>query len=134
MLVSDQFAEKYSSSTNSKTYSIKYKDSNNLGQQNKKLAKKLKLSETQEIKTTLRESKQSVTTLILGIGMFLAIILISGGLLIYNVLYISIANDIRFYGLLKALGTTKRQLRKIIFNQSILLSVIGIPIGLIIMS
>lgn len=131
VLVSDQFAEKYGSSTSSKTYSIKYKDSNNLGQQNKKLAKKLKLSETQEIKTTLKESKQSVTTLILGIGMFLAIILISGGLLIYNVLYISIANDIRFYGLLKALGTTKRQLRKIIFYQSILLSVIGIPIGLI---
>ncbi|WP_251867177.1 ABC transporter permease [Enterococcus malodoratus] len=132
VLVSKSFADKYGTAVNSKTYSIKYKDSNNLGKQNKALAKKLKLTETQEIKTTLRESSQSATSVIIGVGMFLAIILISGGLLIYNVLYISIANDIRFYGLLKALGTTKNQLRKIIFNQSLLLSAVGIPSGLII--
>lgn len=132
VLVSDQFAEKYSTPANNKTYSIKYKDSSNLTQQNKTIAKKLKLNETQEIKPTLRESGESSTSVIFGVGMFLAIILISGGLLIYNVLYISIANDIRFYGLLKALGTTKRQLRKIIFYQSLLLSAIGIQLGLII--
>lgn len=132
ILVSDQFAEKYSTPANNKTYSIKYKDSSNLTQQNKTIAKKLKLNETQEIKPTLKENNESSTSIFFGVGMFLAIILISGGLLIYNVLYISIANDIRFYGLLKALGTTKRQLRKIIFYQSLLLSAFGIPLGLII--
>ncbi|MDT2658838.1 ABC transporter permease [Enterococcus hulanensis] len=132
VLVSDQFAKEYSSLENNKIYSIKYKDNKNLSQKNKTLAKKLKLTETQEIKPTLRESSESPMSTIIGVGMFLAIILISGGLLIYNVLYISIANDIRFYGLLKALGTTKRQLKKIIFNQSLLLSAIGIPLGLVV--
>lgn len=132
VLVSDQFAKEYSSLENNKIYSIKYKDNKNLSQKNKTLAKKLMLTETQEIKPTLRESSESPMSTIIGVGMFLAIILISGGLLIYNVLYISIANDIRFYGLLKALGTTKRQLKKIIFNQSLLLSAIGIPLGLIV--
>ncbi|MFQ7234656.1 MAG: ABC transporter permease [Enterococcus hulanensis] len=132
VLVSDQFAKEYSSLENNKIYSIKYKDNKNLSQKNKTLAKKLKLTETQEIKPTLRESSESPMSTIIGVGMFLAIILISGGLLIYNVLYISIANDIRFYGLLKALGTTKRQLKKIIFNQSLLLLAIGIPLGLVV--
>ena len=42
----------------------------------------------------------------------IAFIFIAGYLLIYNVFYISIAQDIRFYGMLKTLGTTARQIRK----------------------
>ncbi len=45
------------------------------------------------------------------------VILISVGLLIYNVLHISFERNIRQYGLLKTLGTTKKQLRGIVFWQ-----------------
>ena len=56
------------------------------------------------------------------------VIFIAGYLLIYNVFYISIAQDIRFYGMLKTLGTTARQIRKIVYKKAIRLSVIGIPL------
>lgn len=62
----------------------------------------------------------------------LILIIFTGYLIIYNVFQISVSNDIRFYGLLKTIGTTGRQLRRIILHQALLLSVIGIPIGLLI--
>ena len=61
----------------------------------------------------------------------IAVIFIAGYLLIYNVFYISIAQDIRFYGMLKTLGTTARQLRKIVYKKAVRLSLIGIPLGLL---
>lgn len=51
---------------------------------------------------------------------FLCSLMILGGafLLIYNVLSITLGNDIRQYGLLKTIGTTNRQIRKIVFSQT----------------
>lgn len=60
------------------------------------------------------------------------VILLTGYLIIYNIFQISVVSDIRFYGLLKTIGTTKKQLRRLIRRQAFLLSVIGIPIGLLI--
>jgi len=54
----------------------------------------------------------------------------TGYLIIYNVFQISVTNDIRFYGLLKTIGTTPRQLRRIIRHQALALSLAGIPLGL----
>ena len=61
----------------------------------------------------------------------LVLILLTGYLIIYNVFQISVAGDIRCYGLLKTIGTTPRQLRRIIRTQALLPSLIGIPIGLL---
>ena len=58
------------------------------------------------------------------------IIVFSGYLLIYNVLYISITKDIRFYGMLKTVGTTPKQIRKMVRLQAFFLAGIGIPIGM----
>lgn len=55
----------------------------------------------------------------------------SGYLLIYNILYISVVKDIQFYGRLKTIGTTKKQIKAIIYKQAIKISCIGIPIGLL---
>lgn len=60
----------------------------------------------------------------------LVVILITGYLIICNIFYISVFQDIRFYGLLKTVGTTKRQIRGMIRRQALVLSAIGIPIGL----
>lgn len=75
-------------------------------------------------------SSMDPETLILILGM-LALILLTGYLIIYNVFQISVAGDIRFYGLLKTIGTTPRQLRRVIRIQALLLSVVGIPVGLL---
>ena len=72
-------------------------------------------------------SLSSMLPLVTGI----AVIFIAGYLLIYNVFYISITQDIRFYGMLKTLGTTARQIRKIVYRKAIKLSLMGIPIGLL---
>ena len=61
----------------------------------------------------------------------LVLIVFTGYLVIYNVFQISVANDIRFYGLLKTIGMTGRQLKRIIRLQAVLLSGIGIPAGLL---
>lgn len=55
----------------------------------------------------------------------------SGYLLIYNVFYISISKDTRFYGLLKTLGTTQAQIKSLVKNQAVKLACIGIPIGIL---
>lgn len=65
------------------------------------------------------------------IVVMLLLILFTGYLIIYNVFQISVAGDVRFYGLLKTIGTTPRQIRRMIRQQALLLSVVGIPIGLV---
>lgn len=68
---------------------------------------------------------------VLMIAAVLLLIIFTGYLIIYNVFQISVANDIRFYGLLKTIGTTPRQLMQIIRQQAIILSLLGIPLGLV---
>lgn len=68
---------------------------------------------------------------VLSIIAMLLLIIFTGYLIIYNVFQISVSNDIRFYGLLKTIGTTGRQIRRMVFHQAVMLSVIGIPIGLL---
>ncbi len=68
---------------------------------------------------------------VLAIAAMLLLIIFTGYLIIYNVFQISVSNDIRFYGMLKTIGTTPRQLRRIIRHQALALSVIGIPVGLL---
>ncbi len=60
------------------------------------------------------------------------LIIITGYLIIYNIFQISVIQDIQSYGQLKTLGTTKRQIRRLINRQALRLSLIGIPIGLLI--
>lgn len=74
--------------------------------------------------------KLDPTVVAIIVGM-LALILFTGYLIIYNVFQISVAGDIRFYGQLKTIGTTPRQLRRIILIQALLLSSVGIPVGLL---
>lgn len=61
----------------------------------------------------------------------LILIMLTGYLIIYNVFQISVAGDIRFYGLLKTIGTTGKQIKSILRRQAFLLSLIGIPVGCI---
>lgn len=61
----------------------------------------------------------------------MVLVFLAGYLMIYNVFQISVAADIQFYGKLKTLGTTKKQLKKEVYGQGNRLSAIGIPMGLV---
>ena len=65
--------------------------------------------------------------------LFLVLLLMcSGYFLIYNVFYISISSEIRWYGMMKTIGTTKKQLKQILNLQMRRMSSIGITVGVII--
>ena len=81
--------------------------------------------------TGARLSDAADSTAIAAIAAVALLIIFTGYLIIYNVFQISVAGDIRFYGLLKTIGTTPRQLRRIIRLQALALSIAGIPIGLV---
>lgn len=66
---------------------------------------------------------------VLGIVVFLLLVIFTGYLIIYNIFRISVSSDVRFYGLLKTIGTTPKQLKEMIRNQALFLSIVGIPIG-----
>ena len=59
------------------------------------------------------------------------LILVSGWLLIYNIGNITVIQEMHMYGKLKTLGTTEKQIKGMVRKRSNLVSVIGIPIGLI---
>ena len=61
----------------------------------------------------------------------MALVFLAGYLIIYNIFQISVTADVQFYGKLKTLGTTTRQLKKLIYGQANRLCIIGIPLGLI---
>lgn len=76
------------------------------------------------------EDSLDITT-VLGLIAVMLLIIFTGYLIIYNIFQISVSNDVRFYGLLKTIGTTGRQIKRIISMQAFLLSALGIPIGLV---
>lgn len=66
-----------------------------------------------------------------GILLGCLLIMFTGYLIIYNVFQISVIADINFYGLLKTIGTTPKQIKYMIRKQALYLSFLGIPLGLI---
>ena len=71
-----------------------------------------------------------LTTMAL-IAVIVFVIIASGYLIIYNIFYINVYRDIQYYGLLKTIGMTGKQLRKVVYRQAYMLSLYGIPVGLI---
>lgn len=82
------------------------------------------------VSTLYETGSVDFSTILAGIAL-LFVVLVSGYLIIYNVFYISVTQDIQFYGLLKTIGASGKQLRRILYRQAALLSVIGIPIGVL---
>ncbi|MHB8130613.1 MAG: ABC transporter permease [Mobilitalea sp.] len=79
--------------------------------------------------TQMSQNLDIASTLIIITVFF--VMMLTGYLIIYNIFQISIIGDIRFYGLLKTIGATKKQIQRLVLRQAFLLSCIGIPIGLL---
>lgn len=133
--VSEEFARKSGTSVElDGAASVAYTDSKNIEGYNKQLEHDLSLSGEQRIKTVpmYEISASDGLTTILAFASVILFLMFTGYLLIYNVFYISVSKDIRFYGLLKTIGTSPRQLKKIVIGQAFRLAIIGIPIGLVV--
>ena len=76
-------------------------------------------------------TKQGIMKEVIPMIICMILVFVSGYLIIYNIFQISVSADIRFYGKLKTLGMTKKQLKKLIYGQANRLSLIGIPVGLL---
>ena len=70
--------------------------------------------------------------ILLGLSGLALLIITSGYLFIYNVLYISISKEIQFYGQLKTIGATSKQIKRFVYKQVIWNSLIGIPLGMLV--
>ncbi len=98
-----------------------------------RLEKDLGISESQSIRPIPMYDVDSSerSSWLVSIVLIVSFIMFTGYLLIYNVMYISVSRDIRFYGMLKTVGTTPKQIRKIVIGQILRMSLVGILIGTI---
>ncbi|QAA34576.1 ABC transporter permease [Clostridium manihotivorum] len=68
------------------------------------------------------------------IGMFAIIvifIIVCTTVVIYNSFNISVAERIKHFGILRSTGATKKQIRRLVFKEAAVMSIISIPIGII---
>ncbi|MGH4124060.1 MAG: FtsX-like permease family protein [Clostridium sp.] len=72
------------------------------------------------------EPDNIMVSAIIGIVVIAATVLV-----IYNIFVIHIRTKIREFGLVAALGATKKQIRKLVFKEGLMLSSLGIPLGII---
>lgn len=61
----------------------------------------------------------------------IGIVIISTIAVIYNAFQIGVVDRIKQFGLLRAVGTTPKQIRKIILREASILAVIGVPLGIL---
>jgi putative ABC transport system permease protein len=64
-------------------------------------------------------------------GIAALVVILATVLVIYNIFYISIKERITQFGMLSALGATKKQIRKVVIKEGLILSTIGIPGGIV---
>ncbi|WP_152752992.1 ABC transporter permease [Clostridium estertheticum] len=69
--------------------------------------------------------------LYMALAIIIGIVLISTIAVIYNSFQISVVERIKQFGLLRAIGTTPSQIRKIVRREATILAAIAIPLGLI---
>ena len=77
-------------------------------------------------------SEDGNTGLLLSIFFFAALFILCGYLLIYNIFDIGVMQDIQEFGIMKTIGMTGKQIKRLMRRQMLLLSLIGIPIGLVV--
>ena len=115
---------------NSVTALLRFQGNDDVDKNCERLQRKITFTEKQtfEIVPLGQANGGSIVLAVIVLAVFISF---SGYLLIYNILYISVAKDVQFYGRLKTIGTTKKQIKKIIYKQATKISCIGIPIGLL---
>ncbi|MCI5929681.1 MAG: ABC transporter permease [Pseudoflavonifractor capillosus] len=89
------------------------------------------LTEAQRWVSTPQRSVVSQKQILGLLGFTALLILVGSCLFVSNILSLSVQHDIRFYGMLKTLGTTPRQLRTLVRAKAILAALAGLVPGLL---
>ena len=84
------------------------------------------------VSTYMDFSDDSNMFVVLATIVFGILFMFCGYLLIYNVFEIAVTNDIRQYGLLRTVGTTSKQIKRLVNWQALYLFLIGTPVGLLV--
>ncbi len=115
---------------NSVTAMIRFQGNDDVDKNCERLQRKIDFTEKQtfEIVPLGQADGGPIVLAVIILAFFISF---SGYLLIYNILYISVVKDVQFYGRLKTIGATRKQIRRIIYKQAIKISCIGIPAGLL---
>lgn len=137
ILVSREFAE-LSGHTIEKdgNVQIQYVNDKKVAEYNEQLARDLSIDDV-DIYTISKYSsltERSIDPFYIVCAVLSLLLLLAGYLLIYNVLSVSVSRDVRFYGLLKTIGTTPSQIRNSIYFQILSICCVGIPTGLFLSS
>ena len=134
IFVSHALSQRYGKTVeNDGSASILFVDESRVSEYCNALAADLGLTEDQPIAIVQlydTDSSQEIATL-LSLCAIAVFLIFTGYLLIYNILYISISRDVQFYGLLKTIGATPKQIKRVVIRQVMRLCLIGIPIGVI---
>lgn len=64
-------------------------------------------------------------------GIIAGFVVLSTTVVIYNAFNISVMERIKHYGILRSIGATKSQIRKLVFREASIMSAIAIPIGIL---
>ncbi|GMQ60398.1 FtsX-like permease family protein [Vallitalea sediminicola] len=59
------------------------------------------------------------------------LVILFSALVIYNIFYVGIIDKVQEFGKIRAIGTTKKQLKQIVLREGMILGLISIPIGII---
>lgn len=71
------------------------------------------------------------TELYAGIAGIMAVIFLAGIITIYSIYYVSMIDKVQEYGKLRAMGATKKQIRRLVFREGFLVAGIASPIGVL---
>lgn len=94
------------------------------------ITEQLDLTE-QQVVTVLSGGQMSLQDMVLALAVIL-FFMIDGFLIIYNINTISVTKDIQFYGLLKTIGISPRQLKRVIYYRMGRVALLALPVGLLI--
>ena len=89
------------------------------------------LTDAQHWASTPQRSVVSLEQVLGLLGFTALLILVGSCLFVSNILSLSVQHDIRFYGMLKTLGTSPRQLRTLVRAKAILAALAGLVPGLL---
>jgi putative ABC transport system permease protein len=65
-------------------------------------------------------------------GTLIGLVVLSTAAVIYNAFHIAVLERIRQFGLLRTLGASPKQIRNLVFREATVLSLIGVPLGLLV--
>lgn len=74
---------------------------------------------------------QSSVQILLGLLGLIFVTCLSAYLLIYNILYLSVSGNVRYYGLLQTIGMTGKQVYRLVLKQMLFIGGVGVTAGML---